>query len=153
MDLESSLEASGTRHLPIEEMELYRLFEEVSDWCWESVDTWSPKAQRAMGNQLITSADSICANFVEGDGRWGVKDGVNFFTIARASAPETRMWVRKAIKRRCVEPRDGEAQIAKLTTATRLLNNLIRYRRTRGAFSAVKESSISYDSDPLSEAL
>ena len=132
-------------------MELFRLFDEVSDWCWDSVETWTPKAQRTTGEQLITAADSVCANLVEGDGRWGVKDGINFFIIARASARETRMWLRKAIKRKQVSPKDGEEQIDTLTKATRLLNNLVRYRRERGAFSVVKEDLADYDVDPFTD--
>lgn len=147
----SELSAGKPKHLPIEEMELYRLFDEVSDWCWDSVDSWSPRAQRTTGEQLIRAADSVCANLVEGDGRWGVKDGINFFIIARASARESRMWLRKAAKRNQISPSDSEEQIGKLTKAARLLNNLIRYRRTKGSFSKVQETTARYDADPFTE--
>lgn len=137
------------KHLPIEGMELYRLFDEVSDWCWDSVENWSPRAQRTTGEQLIRAADSICANLVEGDGRWGVKDGLNFFIIARASAREAKMWLGKAVKRRQISAQEGEEQIERLTKAVRLLNNLVRYRRERGSFSVVHEELADYDVDPL----
>ena len=139
------------KHLPIEDMELFRLFDEVSDWCWDSVVEWSPHAQRTVGEQLIRAADSVCANLVEGDGRWGVKDGINFFVIARASARETKMWLGKAVKRTLVDPVEGELQINKLTMATRLLNNLVRYRRERGAFSVINEQIAEYAANPFTD--
>src|SRR5437868_4119849 len=126
-----------TKHLPIGQMVLYRLFDEVSDWCWHSFENWSPRAQRTTGEQLIRAADSVCANLVERDGRWGVKDGINFFIMARASARETRMWLGKAAKRQQINLADAEEQIGKLTKGARLLNNLVRYRKARGTSQAV----------------
>jgi four helix bundle protein len=147
----SNFSDATNRHLPIEEMELYRLFDEISDWCWDAVESWPTFAKRTMAEQLVTAADSVCANLVEGDGRWGVKDGINFFIMARASARETRMWLRKAIKRKKLTSEAGEEQIEKLTKATRLLNLLIKYRRERGSFTAVREITASYDADPFTE--
>jgi four helix bundle protein len=145
------MEGKQPGHLPIEEMELFRLFDEVSDWCWDSVINWTSIAQRTLGEQLIRAADSVCANLVEGDGRWAVKDGIQFFVIARASARETRLWLRKAAKRKQISEHDAEVQIAKVTKATQLLNNLIRYRRERGAPPVVKELTAGYDVDPMAD--
>jgi four helix bundle protein len=143
--------ATEAGHLPIEEMEVFRLFDEVSDWCWNAVEAWSVLAQKTVGEQLVRAADSACANLVEGDGRFGVGDGLRFFYYSRASAREARMWLRKAGARKLISQADGAAQIAKLTKGTKLLNNLIAYRKQRGAFSIVTESFSSYDADPFTE--
>ncbi len=134
-------------------MELFRVFDEVSDWCWDSIETWHSRAQRTMGEKLIRAADSICANLVEGDGRYGVKDGINFLIIARASARETRQWLRKAVKRKLVSEADGTAQIDKLVSGTRLLSLLITYRRKRGDFVGVREAQAEYNQDVFAETV
>ena len=41
-------------------------------------------------SQQVASADSICANIEEGDGRLGRTEFIRFLDIARGSAPETR---------------------------------------------------------------
>jgi four helix bundle protein len=147
------LAETGVRHLPIEEMEVYRLFDEVSDRCWVAVEGWSILAQKTVGEQLVRSADSVCANLVEGDGRFGVGDGLRFFYYARASAREARMWLRKAGARKLITQADADAQVAQLTKGTKLLNNLIQYRKKRGEFSVVSEALAGYDADPFTGAV
>lgn len=135
----------------MEEMELFRLFDEVSEWCWKAVISWPLFAQRTIGEQLVRAADSVAANLIEGDGRFGVGDALRFFYIARASARETRMWLRKATLRGLVGEAVTNIQIEKLTKATRLLNVLIRYRKERGNFDSVRESIAAYDADFFTE--
>jgi four helix bundle protein len=132
-------------HQPIEEMECYRIFEEVADWGWTQVEKWKPYARHVIGEQLVAALDSVNANLVEGDGRYALKDSINFFVIARASAREGRLWIKRAIKRELVGDLDGQTQISKLEQATRLLNALITYRRS--ARFAVKESRSAYVAD------
>lgn len=143
---------SAGKHLPIEQMELFLLFDGVSNWCWGQVSSWPLIAQKSMGDQLIRLADSICANLVEGDGRYGVAEGLRFLFIARASARETRFWIGKSVSRLLISEVEGEAALASLRKATALLNNLIRYRNDRGAFE-VKETLSAYPVDVFSEAI
>ena len=65
---------------------------------------------------------------MEGDGRYGLADSIYFFVIARGSARETRLWIRRARKRNLVGE-EADAMIEKLKSATQLLNRLITYRR------------------------
>lgn len=129
-------------HVPVEDLEVFRLFEEVSEWIWHQVATWPKLAQDTIGRQFIRSADSINANLVEGDGRFHDRDAIHFFTIARGSAREARLWLKRATKRGLLEPTEAETQLAKLTRATKLLNLLINYRRKKSGL--VREQVTSY---------
>jgi four helix bundle protein len=139
-------------YTPIEDLDFFRLFDELSDWCWDNVETWSALAQRTFGEQLIRAADSVPANLVEGDGRYGTLDAIRFFVIARASARETRQWIRKGIKRRMIGPHEGELRLQQLAKAVMLLNNFIKYRRS--TLNTIKEERATYDGgDPFIERL
>lgn len=130
-------------HLPIERMDVFLSFVQVADWVWERVSGWQPLAQDTVGKQLIRAIDSVGANLVEGDGRFAKGDGLHFFTIARASARETRYWLERARVRHLLSDDDVTAQMRILEAATRQLNTLIAYRRSRPAW--VKEMPTDYD--------
>lgn len=129
-----------SQRVPIEETEIFRLFEECADWVWDEVDKWDWKAQRTIGLQVIRSADSINANLVEGDSRYTSADGLRFFVIGRSSARETRLWLRRAIKRKLVDPAECQAQISAVNSAGRQLNKLITFRRKNQGMLIVRES-------------
>src|SRR2546421_1701903 len=129
---------------PIEELELFQIYESVADWVWSVVDTWKPKAQDTMGKQVIRAIDSINANLVEGDARYTLPDSIHFFVIARGSARESRLWINRAIRRRLVSQSEGTQAISDIEAATKMLNQLINYRRS---VKFVKEERLEYGSD------
>jgi four helix bundle protein len=135
----------------MEELDVFILFEEVADWAWEQVEGWKPRHQDTLGKQLVRSADSVGANLVEGDGRYTDPDALHFFVVARASAREARLWIRRAAKRKLVSSQDAQDQVEKLTRATRLLNILMGYRRKSVGTTRVRERRAEYvaDSDPF----
>lgn len=133
-------------------MEVFRLFESVSDWSWGQVQTWSPFAQNSIGLQLVRSADSVGANLVEGDGRYTDADSNKFFIIARGSARETRLWIRRASSRGLVSLDEAEAQIRTINHAACLLNRLITAKRKQMGQAGVRELRVAYGGeakDPL----
>jgi four helix bundle protein len=136
-----------SKRVPIEDTEIFQLFEDCADWVWEQVDKWDWKAQKTVGIQLIRSADSINANLVEGDGRYTSADGLHFFVIARGSARETRLWLRRAIKRKLVDPGQARAQILAVNSGGRQLNLLIKFRRGNRGQLSVHELRVPYDED------
>jgi len=137
-------------HVPMEEMDVFQFFEGVADWCWDTCSNWPRFAQDTIGKQLVRSADSVNANLVEGDGRYTDPDAVKFFIIARGSARETRLWIRRAAKRNLVSQQDADRQITALTQGAKLLNAVITYRRQGMRKLTVKETRSAYGSDPLS---
>jgi four helix bundle protein len=128
-------------HIPIEELDVFRLYEEVADWAWDQVSLWPALAKNTLGDQLVRSIDSVGANLVEGDGRFGAADGLRFFVIARASAREARLWIKRAAKRGLIASEVGDAQIEKIRLATVLLNKLIAYRRS-AKFTVAEELAL-----------
>jgi four helix bundle protein len=82
-----------------EELDVYRLSEDLADRIWEMVLDWDQFAKFAMGGQIVRCADSIGANIAEGSGRGTYKDNCNFARIGRDSFNETRHFLRRAFKR------------------------------------------------------
>ena len=146
----------NSEHQPIEELDLFKIFEDVADWAWKTVEKWPGHVRNGFGMQLTDAADSVGANLVEGDGRYGTADGIHFFIIARASARETRLWIKRAIRRGLVSKEDGNHQIAEVTRATKLLNLVINYRRSK-IKKRVREERADYngssESDPFVEEI
>jgi four helix bundle protein len=142
-------------HIPIEQMDFFKRYVAVSNWVWHVVETWKPLTQDTIGKQLIRACDSIGANLVEGDGRYTHADALHFLVIARASAREMRYWLERASDRCLLEPEIAGRQIEEITSATRMLNQLINYRRNRSSSTRIKEPIAYYstgvDEDPFVE--
>ncbi|MBF9222227.1 four helix bundle protein [Hymenobacter ruricola] len=117
-------------HQPIEELVVFARFEEATGRIWNMVQKWRPLAQDTIGKQVIRSADSVGANLVEGDGRYSKADALHFFIIARGSARETCLWVKRAQKRHLLSEQEANELLQLLADGMRMLNNLITYRRT-----------------------
>ena len=100
-----------------ENLEVYRLAEDLADAIWNLVIEWDEFARRTVGGQLVRAADSIGANIAEGTGRGSYKDNRNFARIGRGSLNETRHFLRRAFRRHLLT----EEQIAKLKPLIRQL--------------------------------
>jgi four helix bundle protein len=144
---------SGTRpskRIPIEETEVFCLFEEVAQWAWLQFQSWNTSIQQTLGSQLARAAESINANLMEGDGRYTSADSLRFFIIARGSARETRLWVRRGIDRGLVDATRGSKIIAKLEKAAKELNLLISFRRSNQGSLKIREEIAEYRDNPES---
>ena len=109
---------------------VFARFEEATGRIWDAVQTWRPLAQDTIGKQVIRSADSVGANLVEGDGRYSKADALHFFIIARGSARETCLWVKRAEQRQLLAPQEAAELLRLLADGMRMPNNLITYRHT-----------------------
>jgi len=57
-----------------QDLEVYRLSEELADEVWKMVQNWDSFAQYTIGKQIVRSVDSIGANLAEGVGRGSYQD-------------------------------------------------------------------------------
>ncbi|HVT88306.1 MAG TPA: four helix bundle protein [Tepidisphaeraceae bacterium] len=93
-----------------EELDIYRLAEELADAIWKLIIDWERFARDQVGGQLVRAADSIGANLAEGRGHGSYKDNCYFARISRSSFYETRHFLRRAYRRRLL----NDEQIAQL---------------------------------------
>ena len=83
-----------------ENLQVYRLSEDLADLIWEIVLRWDRLAQDTVGKQLIKAADSIGANIAEGTGRGSFADNKRFAKIAKGSLFEVKHWLSRAYRRK-----------------------------------------------------
>jgi len=123
---------------PIEQTEVFTLFEECAEKCWVEVARWKQFEKQTVGRQLVRAADSVGANLVEGDGRYRPDDALNFFVTARASAREAILWCKRAQSRGLFQG-GVENVIFQLEEASQQLNLLIRFRRRNASSIKTRE--------------
>jgi four helix bundle protein len=109
-----------------EKLRVYLLAERLADEIWDIVEKWSHLARDTIGKQMIRSADSIGANIAEGVGRGSYQDNRRFVRIARGSLNETRHWLRRAFKRKLLNPNQIEAIKLILDNLGPMLNAYLR---------------------------
>ena len=82
-----------------EDLDVYRLAEDLGDRVWDIVTTWPAFPRNSLGYQFVKSADSIGANLAEGFGRFHFAENRQFARISRGSLYEARHWLRRAWRR------------------------------------------------------
>ena len=79
-----------------------------------------------MGDQFISSTDSIGANIIEGYGRYHYLDKIRFYYISRASLNESVFhWLELLLERNKIQQEQIEAMIAVAKELQIKLNNFI----------------------------
>ena len=91
-----------------ENLQVYRLAEDLADDAWRIVSRWPQFEKDTVGKQLVRAADSIGANIAEGAGRRAFQDNRRFVRIARGSLQETQHWLRRAYQRGLLLQEDTE---------------------------------------------
>ncbi|MFQ6083578.1 MAG: four helix bundle protein [Candidatus Aminicenantia bacterium] len=115
----------------IEDLDIYKIIENLCDEIWNEIIKWNYFAQDTIGKQLVRAIDSIGANLVESGGRYHHRDSLNFLYFARASARETRYWLKRAKNRGLINPKKIDIYVAQINTFSKRLNALINSRRKR----------------------
>lgn len=144
------------RYQPIEELDVFLIFEKLADEIWDRSLKFHWFAKATIGRQIVRAADSVGANLVEGDGRGSDPDAIRFFYIARGSARELRYWINRCERRRLIQQAEAKAFIDEVHRGALLLNQLIKFRRESGSVSRVKEARRPFPAvteDPFMEPL
>lgn len=91
-----------------------------------------PKAEIfGLTSQMRRAALSISSNIAEGFGRFGVKEKLQFFNIARGSLIELDNQLCVARDVRYINDKAAAQLIFRIETVHKLLNGLRRYAKTR----------------------
>ena len=109
-----------------ENLRVYQLAESLEDEIWGILMRWKTFARDTVGEQLVSSADSIGANIAEGSGRGSVIDNRRFVRMARGSLYETKHWLRRAYKRKLLTSEQTESLKQTMDELTRTLNGYLR---------------------------
>ncbi|MBW2097166.1 MAG: four helix bundle protein [Deltaproteobacteria bacterium] len=87
----------------VQDLEVYKIAEKLSDVIWNIVSSWDHFSKMTLGRQLVESADSVAANIAEGYGRYHFRENKNFCYYARGSLEETKVWLRKSVRRNLLD--------------------------------------------------
>lgn len=112
--------------LKLEDINAYKISNELSDSVWEAVSQWDWFNKRTLGIQYVTAIDSIAGNTAEGFGRYHKKDKEKFYYNARGSVYESTHWTEKAKARKLLDSKIYEYIIERLNTLPREINWLIK---------------------------
>lgn len=85
---------------------------------------WDRFAKNTIGEQFITSLDSVSANIAEGFGRRTKKDKIKFYNYSKASALEALNWNEKAYRRKLLKKSQYEHILKELKQLPKEINHL-----------------------------
>lgn len=87
-------------YIPLKDLHVYQLARKLSVIAWDIYSKMSFGDKKLMGDQFVSSTDSIGANIAEGYSRFHFLDKVRFYYNARASQSEsTDHWLELLLER------------------------------------------------------
>lgn len=86
----------------LSKMVIYQNARKLSGRVWGIYKKLPHELKYSLGNQLITSTDSVGANFCEGYGRFHVKEKIQFLHISRGSLYEMEYWLQLCLDREII---------------------------------------------------
>lgn len=116
---------------PLEEIEVFKLAENIADSWWAIVSEWSPFAQDTVGKQIVRAADSIGANIAESYGRYHFGEKINHLYYSRGSLYEAKFFARRALKRKLVSQETYGAMMQDLAVLAPKLNLYINSKKNQ----------------------
>ncbi|MCK6616323.1 MAG: four helix bundle protein [Cyclobacteriaceae bacterium] len=114
-------------YIPLQNLEVYQLARELSKKAWLIYDKMSWQDRKIIGDQFISSTDSIGANIAEGYGRYHYLDRVRFLYHARGSMLEAiNHWLELLLERNKLSQSDFDEMKLLAEKLSIKLNNFIR---------------------------
>ncbi|MEI7749715.1 MAG: four helix bundle protein [Candidatus Moraniibacteriota bacterium] len=115
------------KYLTLNDINAYRVAFSLSNDVWDIVIKWDDFPRKTVGSQFVRAVDSISANIAEGFGRYGKKDKVFFYRIARASSYESLDWLEKSKRRKLIDLKEYDRIFEALCSFPKEINGLIKY--------------------------
>ncbi len=117
----------GVLSTKYEDLEIYKLSENLSDKIWDIAIEWDSFTKDTIGKQIVKASDSIGANIAEGSGRGSYVDYKRFLKISRGSLFETKHWSKKAFNRKLFNEIDYSEIIKTIDELIPRLSAFINY--------------------------
>ena len=112
-------------YIKLGDLELYKESLELSREGWKVYKLLNWQQRKIIGDQFITSIDSVGANIAEGYGRFHYKDRAKFYYNARGSLFEARHWVLLLYERSILDKIFFDYFINQLEKVNRIINSYI----------------------------
>ena len=123
----------GKHFIPLKEFKVYQLARNLSSQAWNIYSRMKFEEKKVIGDQFITSADSIGANIAEGYGRYHYLDKVRFYYNARASHFEAFIhWSELLLEREKISQVEFDSINDKASILQVKLNNFITITTKKG---------------------
>ncbi|MFH1089101.1 MAG: four helix bundle protein [Candidatus Uhrbacteria bacterium] len=111
--------------MELRDLEVYQIARDISREAWVIYEQMDWQERKIIGNQWITSIDSIGANVAEGFGRYHYLDKNRFNYNARGSLLEAIHWIELLKERNKISNRELESLKPKIELLHFKLNNYI----------------------------
>ena len=116
----------GKQFIPLKELKVYQLARILSDMAWKIYSRMKYEEKKIIGDQFITSTDSVGANIAEGYGRFHFLDKVKFYYNSRGSLMESfEHWLNLMKERKMISNIEHEEFYSIAKDLQIKLNNLI----------------------------
>ena len=116
----------GKQFIPLKELKVYQLARILSDKAWKIYSRMKYEEKKIIGDQFITSTDSVGANIAEGYGRFHFLDKVKFYYNSRGSLMESfEHWLNLMKERKMISNIEHEEFYSIAKDLQIKLNNLI----------------------------
>jgi len=116
----------SVNYIDLKDFELYNLSRDLSGKAWKIYSGLDWRQKKIIGDQFISSSDSIGANIAESYGRYFFKDRLRFLYFARGSLYESLYhWVELLDERNLIEKIDFQEFSNTGQTIKLKLNNYI----------------------------
>jgi four helix bundle protein len=111
--------------MELNDLEIYKLAREISQDAWNIYSKFDWQIKKIMGDQFISSIDSISSNIAEGFGRFHYLDRNKFNYNARGSLIEALHWIDLLYERKKIDKESYDNFNQKLKKLSVKLNNYI----------------------------
>ncbi len=112
-------------YILLNQLKVYQLSVEFSDLAWKIYKGLGWQLKKIIGDQFITSIDSVGSNIAEGYGRYHYLDKIKFYYNARGSLFESKHWIDLLYRREIIN-REKYLQLVKKYKDIQIgLNSLI----------------------------
>ncbi|MES2797103.1 MAG: four helix bundle protein [Bacteroidota bacterium] len=118
---------NSKKYLKLNDIEAYKIAFHLSNYVWNIIIKWDYFAKQTVGEQFVTSIDSISANIAEGFGRYNKKDKIKFYRYSFGSTKESYDWNEKSKIRNLLTNEEYNFIFSQLDLLPKSINTLIKY--------------------------